>query len=176
MTFRIIQVDHSRLVEYYQISIAFQVRSVYDVIEENGSIKLNERVLEEPYIKDYDALESNYALTMNTDTWGIFLAIDEKPIGGAIITMPDCALYDLRVAQSHRRFGVGRALFQHAFQWAKKQNSTTCMSIETQNINVNACRFYAAMGANLGDIDRNAYENDERVKDEIRLNWYMYFH
>ena len=176
MTFRIVQVDPSRLAEYYQIPIVFEVRSVYDVLEENGSIKLIERVLDEPCTKDYDELESNHCSTMNMDTWGIFLAVDEKPIGGAIVTMPDCALYDLRVAPSHRRFGVGRALFEHAFQWAKEQGLTNCMSIETQNTNVNACRFYTAMGANLGDIDRNAYENDEQVKDEIRLNWYMYFH
>ncbi|CAF4857108.1 unnamed protein product, partial [Rotaria magnacalcarata] len=44
------------------------------------------------------------------------------------------------------------------------------MSIETQNTNVSACRFYAAMGARLGDIDRKAYEHNEQVKDEIRLN------
>ena len=178
MPFRIIQVDSSRLTDFYQISIAFEVRSIYDVFEKNGSIELVERILDQPYTKDYDALDSNsFELwsKMNTSTWGIFLAIDEKPIGGAIVTMPDCALYDLRVASAYRRSGVGQDLFQHALQWAKRQELTQCLSIETQNTNVSACRFYAAMGAQLGDIDRNAYRDDEQVKDEIRLNWYIYF-
>jgi GNAT superfamily N-acetyltransferase len=179
MGFCVIQVDKSRLSEFKNIPISFEVHSVYDVIDDNDQIKLIERVLDKSYIKDYDELESNSWFNMNTSTWGIFLAVDQtqnaKPIGGAIVTMPECALYDLRVAPSHRRLGVGRALFKHAVHWANQQGVTTCMSIETQNINVSACRFYASMGAKLGDIDRNAYQYDEKVKHEIRLNWYIDF-
>jgi GNAT superfamily N-acetyltransferase len=179
MAFRIIQVDNSRLSEFKNIPISFEVHSVYDVIDE---IKLIERPLVQSYIKDYDELDSNSSdlwSNMNTSSWGIFLALDEtqnsKPIGGAIVTMPECGLYNLRVAPSHRRLGVGRALFKHAVQWTKQQGVTTRMSIETQNTNVSACQFYAAMGAKLGDIDRNAYQHDEEVKHEIRLNWYIDF-
>jgi GNAT superfamily N-acetyltransferase len=180
MTFRIIQVDHSRLAELNTIPIAFKVHSIYDVIDDNEQIKLIERPLVTSYIKDYDQLDSNSFESwsnMDTTNWGIFLALDEtqndKPVGGAIVTMPECALTDLRVAPSHRRLGIGRALLEHALRWAKQQGVTTCMSIETQNTNVSACRFYAAMGAKLGDIDRNAYQHDEEVKHEIRLNWYI---
>jgi len=180
MTFRIIQIDNSRLSEFNKIPISFEVHSIYDVIDNDEQIKLIERPLLTSYVKDYDQLDSNLSdswSNMDTICWGIFLALDEtqkdKPAGGAIVTMPECALHDLRVAPSHRRLGVGRALLEHAIQWAKQQGVTTRMSIETQNTNVSACRFYAAMGAKLGDIDRNAYENDEEVKHEIRLNWYI---
>jgi len=180
MTFRIIQVDNSRLSEFNKIPISFEVHSIYEVIDNNEQIKLIERPLLTSYVKDYDQLNSNLSESwsnMDTTNWRIFLALDEtqndKPVGGAIVTMPECILYDLRVAPSHRRLGVGRALLEHAIQWAKQQGVTTCMSIETQNTNVTACRFYAAMGAKLGDIDRNAYRNDEEVKHEIRLNWYI---
>ncbi len=180
MTFRIIQVDNSRLSEFNKIPISFEVHSIYEVIDNNEQIKLIERPLLTSYVKDYDQLNSNLSdswSNMDTTNWRIFLALDEtqndKPVGGAIVTMPECALYDLRVAPSHRRLGVGRALLKHAIQWAKQQGVTTCMSIETQNTNVTACRFYAAMGAKLGDIDRNAYQNDEEVKHEIRLDWYI---
>jgi len=180
MTFRIVQVDNSRLSELHNIPISFEVHSIYEVIDDNEQIKLIERPLLNSYIKDYDQLNSNLSnpwSNMDTTNWGIFLALDEtqddKPVGGAIVTMPECVLYDLRVMPSHRRVGIGRALLEHAIQWAKQQGITTRMSIETQNTNVSACRFYAAMGAKLGDIDRNAYENDEEVKHEIRLNWYI---
>jgi streptothricin acetyltransferase len=180
MAFRIIQIDDSRLHEFDDIAISFEVRSFYEVINDNERIELIEQPLLKPYVKDYDQLNSNSSHSwsnMESTNWGIFLAIDdtqnERPVGGAIVIMPECALWDLRVVPSHRRLGVGRALLKHAIEWAKQQGRTTRMSIETQNTNVSACRFYAAMGAKLGDIDRNAYQNDEEVKHEIRLNWYI---
>ncbi len=182
MIFRIVQVDNSRLSEFDNIPISFEVHSIYEVIDDNEQIQLIEQPLPTPNVKDYDQLNSNSSHSwsdMDTTGWGIFLALDQtqndKPVGGAIVTIPECALWDLRVAPSHRRFGVGRALFKYAIEWAKQQGVTTRMSIETQNTNVSACRFYAAMGAKLGDIDRNAYEHDEEVKHEIRLNWYIDF-
>jgi streptothricin acetyltransferase len=180
MKYRIVQVDNSRLSEFDNIPISFEVHSIYEVIDNTEQIELIERPLLTSYVKDYDQLNSNLSdpwFNMDTTSWGIFLALDEtqhdKPIGGAIVTMPECALCDLRVAPTHRRLGVGQALFKHAVDWSKQQEITTRMSIETQNTNVSACQFYAAMGAKLGDIDRNAYRNDKEVKHEIRLNWYI---
>ncbi|CAF1519544.1 unnamed protein product [Rotaria magnacalcarata] len=183
MTYHIVQVDNSRLSEFNRISISFEVHSVYDVIDDQEKITLIERPLLTSYVKDYDQLESNSPhswSSMDTSGWGIFLALDatdndKPPIGGAIVIMPECTLWDLRVLPTYRHLGVGRALFKHAIEWCKQQRITTCMSIETQNTNVSACRFYAAMGARLGDIDRKAYEHNEQVKDEIRLNWYIDF-
>ncbi len=43
------------------------------------------------------------------------------------------------------------------------------LKIETQNINVPACRFYAARGCTLGSIDRHAYPG---LPNEVRLCWY----
>ncbi|CAF0732469.1 unnamed protein product [Adineta steineri] len=182
MTFHIVQVDSSRLSEFSNIPISFEVHSIYDIIDDNNEqIKLIERPLLTSYIKDYDQLlnsdSSHLWSNMDTTDWGIFLALDttqnDKVIGGAIVEMPQCALCDFRVDPCYRRLGVGKALFKHAVQWAKQQGKTKHMSIETQNTNVSACRFYSAMGAKLGDIDRNAYLDDEQVKHEIRLNYYI---
>ena len=43
------------------------------------------------------------------------------------------------------------------------------MKIETQNINVVACKFYAGQGCTLGAADRFAYPE---LPDEVRLLWY----
>ena len=179
MTFYTVQVDESRLVEYYNIPISFEVNSIYQVNNDKESIELIEFPLMKSYVKDYDQLSSNSWMTMDTKNWKIFLAFEEnsydnKSIGGAIVTMPECILLDIRVMPGKRRLGVGRTLLKHVINWAKQQGVKTCMTIETQNTNVSACRFYAAMGAKLMDIDRNAYEDDE-VKHEIRLNWYIDF-
>jgi hypothetical protein len=41
--------------------------------------------------------------------------------------------------------------------------------VETQNVNVGACRFYVAQGCSLGSAHRYAYENHP---DEVQLLWY----
>ena len=45
--------------------------------------------------------------------------------------------------------------------------------IETQNINVNACRFYAKQGCKLGGINRYGYGDHPQVKHEVMLIWYL---
>lgn len=177
MTVRIVQIDRERLSDYDQIPIAFEVRSIYEVTDDQTLI---ERPIHPPYVKDYDQLEAERSWSnMDITRWGIFLAFDEsrpsQPLGGAMVAMPECALWDLRVAPSCRRSGSGRMLLKHAVDWARQQGNAKRLSIETQNTNVAACRFYAAMGAKLGDIDRKAYQDVEQVKEEIRLNWYIDF-
>ena len=81
-------------------------------------------------------------------------------------------LWDIRVIPEQRGQGIGKLLFEHAAAWSKAKGCVQ-MKIETQNVNVNACRFYEAQGAMLGDIRRFAYQHDHRVKDEIQLNWYL---
>ena len=43
------------------------------------------------------------------------------------------------------------------------------MKIETQDVNVSACRFYAAMGCELGAINRGVYTS---LPDETQFLWY----
>jgi len=47
------------------------------------------------------------------------------------------------------------------------------MKIETQNVNVPACRFYQRMGAHLGEIRCYAYAAVPAVAHEVMLNWYL---
>ena len=41
--------------------------------------------------------------------------------------------------------------------------------METQNVNVPACRLYARLGCVLGAIHRHAYPS---LPDEVQLLWY----
>ncbi len=43
------------------------------------------------------------------------------------------------------------------------------LKVETQNINVPACRFYQRMGCTLGTVNRFAYPD---LPDEIQLIWF----
>jgi hypothetical protein len=43
------------------------------------------------------------------------------------------------------------------------------LKVETQNINIPACRFYAAQGCHLGGFNLHAYPAE---MNEIQLLWY----
>jgi GNAT superfamily N-acetyltransferase len=186
---KIIEIHPSRLDEYAHISIAFEVRTILDLDLSQSSlagIHFHERPVS-PYIKDYDLLGSPLTWPDEFDlkNWGVFLALEgETHIGGAVVAWNTnnvdllegrrdlSVLWDIRVTPEQRGRGIGKALFAYAAAWSKARGCTQ-MKIETQNVNVNACRFYEAQGAVLGDIRRFAYQHDNRVKDEIQLNWYQ---
>jgi GNAT superfamily N-acetyltransferase len=76
-------------------------------------------------------------------------------------------LWDLRVDTGFRHMGVGSRLFACVLDWGRAR-SCRRLEIETQNINVPACQFYARHGCDLIAIDRYAYRN---VCNEVRLLW-----
>jgi len=63
-------------------------------------------------------------------------------------------------------------LFRYATKWSRTHGCTQ-MKIETQNVNVPACRFYQRMGASLGEIHRHGYAAVPAVAHEVMLNWYL---
>jgi ribosomal protein S18 acetylase RimI-like enzyme len=77
-------------------------------------------------------------------------------------------VWDLRVAPTHRGAGVGRALWRACEQWGRERGCTA-LTVETQNVNVAACRFYRAMGCELQRLDRFAYLPE--LPEEVQLLW-----
>jgi GNAT superfamily N-acetyltransferase len=71
-------------------------------------------------------------------------------------------------APDARGLGVGTALFRTAKAWAA-QHGCGQLKVETQNINVPACRFYEQQGCTLRTARRGAYE---AFPDEVQLLWY----
>jgi len=65
-------------------------------------------------------------------------------------------------------WGLIGALFQAAGDWARA-HGCGWLKIETQNVNVAACRFYQKMGCSLGGIDRFAYP---QLPGEVQLLWW----
>jgi len=175
----------SALAEFARIPIAFEVRSLLDVSEEGGGFVLTERGLAVPRVKDYDAIggegPTRWADRFDLSNWGFLLArVDGRPVGAAVVAFDTpgvdmlegrrdlAVLWDLRVAPDARGQGVGSALFRAAEAWARARGCTQ-LKIETQNINVPACRFYAGQGCVLGAANRSAYPE---LPDEIQLLWY----
>jgi GNAT superfamily N-acetyltransferase len=64
---------------------------------------------------------------------------------------------------------MGKRLFDHAAAWARAQGCRQ-LKVETQNINVPACTFYAKQGCALGAVNPGAYP---AYPDEVQLLWYL---
>jgi GNAT superfamily N-acetyltransferase len=151
----------SNLPEHGAIPIAFRVDSVLQALPPEGGMggtTLHEQIVDHPYVKDYDAIKGEGPMRwlgrFDVTNWGLKAAyVDGKRIGGAVIAYDTsnvdllehrtdlAVLWDLRVEPMMRRFGVGRSLFSAAEEWARERQCTQ-LQIETQNINVPACRFY----------------------------------
>ena len=81
-------------------------------------------------------------------------------------------LWNIRVHPDHRRQGIGTNLFQRARELAKAKGCGQ-LKIETQNVNVGACKFYAGQGCQLGTISRYGNTQDPKVQQELMLLWYL---
>jgi GNAT superfamily N-acetyltransferase len=187
VTFEIAEEGVAALDEYARVPIAFEVRAVLDVLERDrglGGLVMVERTLDRPWIKDYDAADGGPAAwprRFDLSRWGLLVARSEgRVIGGAAVAhgSADVAmlegrrdlavLWDLRVAREARRQGIGAALFRAAEAWAAARGCGR-LKVETQTINVPACRFYAAVGCVLGAVHRFAYPD---LPAEAQLLWY----
>ncbi len=186
MAIDIVEESAEALKDYSRISIAFLVESRLrlEIIRNGlGGFNLIEEKVAHPYGKDYDHFEPPISWPQKWDIskWGILSAFDGKTrVGGAAIAYDTqnvfmleerkdlAALWDIRIQPDFRGREIGTKLFQHAVDWARARNCRY-LKIETQNINVPACRFYAKQGCVLGSINRFAYPD---LPDEVQLIWY----
>ena len=188
MHITILEQSVADLLAYTDVPMAFTVERYLQVEPIQGGLggfHLTERPVKQKWVKDYDQPEP--ALTRwlewgwDLSKWGIFGAFDgDKRVGGAIAAWntPEmhmlkerldlAVLSDIRVQPDFRRRGIGAALLEAAEAWALGRNCRM-LEIETQNINVPACRFYAHMGYTLGSINRFAYPE---WPDGVQLLWH----
>ncbi len=189
MQAKIIEVGPERLGEYAGIPIKLEVKQRLEVelVEGGlGGMRLHQVEVEKPYVKDYDSygdVPTDWPKKFDVSNWGFFLAmVGERLAGGAavafntneVIMLEDrqdlAVLWDLRVEPAFR--GVGIPLFKYAAEWSRKRGCRQ-MNVETQNVNVPACRFYHRMGCRLGEIRRFGYAAVPAVAEEMMLNWYL---
>lgn len=188
MKMEIIEEPIAAAAELARVPIAFDVESVFDVSPRDGGLGgliLSERRLAAPYVKDYDAAEgehpAQWARRFDVSNWGLIGArAGGARVGGAVVAFDTegvnllegrqdlAVLWDIRVSPEFRGRGVGSALFRAVEAWASARGCRR-LKIETQNINVPACRFYARRGCVLGAINRFAYRE---LPDEVQLLWY----
>jgi ribosomal protein S18 acetylase RimI-like enzyme len=171
------------IADYARVPIAFEVRDIFDCIDDStapGGVALSARRLETSYIKNYDDFAPEHPTQWSTrfagNRWTLFLAYVDGALGGGAVVVLDTArpeqsehviLWDIRVSPHVRRAGVGTALFRRAEEWMVL-HGCRALEVETQSVNVPACRFYERQGCFLRAANRGAYPE---FPDEVQLIW-----
>ncbi|HXD09851.1 MAG TPA: GNAT family N-acetyltransferase [Anaerolineales bacterium] len=131
----------------------------------------------EPYEKILTVDPEDYTTFIDNPQKVIFFAdVDGKPVG-QIKMVPWWNKFtyveELIVDTDFRGKGVGLALMNRAIAWAKQQGFPG-VTLETQDNNVPACKFYEKCGFELSGFDIYAYKNLDNPS-EIALYWYLIF-
>jgi GNAT superfamily N-acetyltransferase len=192
LALEVVEVGPDRLGDYAGVPIAFQVESILkiDLVDGGlGGAGLEEVQTEPAYLKDYDAGEEGgprrWPERFDLEKFAFFLALEgDRPVGAAaaVYDSPEihmlsgrrdmAVLWDIRVRPEVRRECIGVLLFDRVVEWSRGKQCRL-LKIETQNVNVPACRFYSRMGGRLGEINRYAYASHPGEAHEVMLVWYL---
>lgn len=113
---------------------------------------------------------------INREDKALFLAYMNNTCIGQIRIIKDwnrfCYIENIATKKDYRGSGVGKLLLHKAEEWAK-QRKLIGMSLEAQDDNLGACRFYVKQGFILGGADtlKQSYTPDI----ETTLYWYKLF-
>ena len=137
-----------------------------------------------PYQKDYDAYPgghpTQWPVRFDVSSWSVLAAYrGAQRVGGAVVIMhapridllrdyPDCALlWDIRVAPDARGQSIGSTLLRAVEQVARRRGARV-IRVETQQVNVPACRFYRRHGFKLDRATHGVYPD---LPNEMQLLW-----
>ncbi|MCK2156043.1 MULTISPECIES: GNAT family N-acetyltransferase [Exiguobacterium] len=106
----------------------------------------------------------------------VLLAFHEDTCIGQIRLVKDwnrfAYIENIAVKKDFRKSGVGHLLLEAAETWAKGQ-SLIGLSLEAQNDNLIACRFYVKEGFVLGGVDTLKQSANPNI--DLTLYWYKIF-
>lgn len=175
MKIEIVRMDEKLVSLLPQKQEAFQVIGRLVPLYDGNSWTTKEERIDQPTEKTYPDEVYDPAGYVNNPDQAAFLAIqDGKRIGSIRVGKRwngNAFIDDLLVDRDCRGQGAGTMLMDAAVCWAR-ENKMDCVSLETQNGNLIACRFYLKYGFRLGGIDHSVYTHKD-YRGETALYFYM---
>jgi streptothricin acetyltransferase len=140
----------------------------------NNCWKFYEELLDKPFEYKYPIDDEDYSTYIKNDDKNIYLYYDKNECIGQIILKKYWNKYtyieDISVLKKFRRKGIGHSLMDSAQKWTKDKKLNGIM-LETQDVNIAACKFYENYGFILGGIDTMLYANFDNAYQKA-LFWY----
>lgn len=155
----------------------FDIIGRLDIRFENGKWKYSEVLSDNVSRKQYPNYDDADAEDYISSTDRVaYLAYDGKNCVGQILiakTWNDYAhIEDISIADANRGQGIGTMLLAKAEKWAKT-NNLKALSLECQDNNVLASRFYKKNGFVIGGVNTELYAMlGEPYASETAVFWY----
>ena len=138
------------------------------------SFTLKRQVLKEPYEKHWLASEDDFRSYSEDVNQGLsFASYDGGRVVGMVIAEridwnKSMWIREFRVAESHRRKGVGRQMMENVAANTKKEG-LRILVCETQSTNVPTIDFYRRVGFEVDGIDLSYYTDSDVEAGEVAI-------
>lgn len=113
---------------------------------------------------------------IDSEDKALFLAYKNNDCIGQIRIVQDwnrfCYIENIATKEDFRGQGIGSLLLTKAEDWAKERNLLG-ISLEAQDDNLGACRFYVKQGFVLGGVDTLKQSSNPQI--DATLYWYKLF-
>lgn len=142
----------------------------------NGVWSYEEELYDTPSEIRFPDDKLNWSAYIDSSEKVVLLAFHEETCIGQIRLVKDWSRFayieNIAVKKDFRKSGVGHLLLEAAENWAKEQ-SLIGLSLEAQNDNLIACRFYVKEGFVLGGVD--TLKQSANLNIDLTLYWYKIF-
>lgn len=142
----------------------------------NGIWSYEEELYDTPTETRFPNDKLDWSTYIDSNEKIVLLAFHEDTCIGQIRLVKDwnrfAYIENIAVKKDFRKSGVGHLLLEAAETWAKEQ-SLIGLSLEAQNDNLIACRFYVKEGFVLGGVDTLKQSANPHI--DLTLYWYKIF-
>lgn len=143
---------------------------------QSGQWSYEEVLFDEPKETRFPDDKLDWNEYINQEDKMLFLAYMNQVCIGQIRIIKDwnrfCYIENIATKKEYRGSGVGTLLLHKAEEWAKQKNLIG-MSLEAQDDNLGACRFYVKQGFILGGADTLKQSYTPNI--DTTLYWYKLF-
>ncbi|MGO4529557.1 GNAT family N-acetyltransferase [Paenibacillus sp. 2TAF8] len=143
---------------------------------QSGQWTYEEVLFDEPREIRFPDEQLDWNEYINQEDKMLFLAYINQVCIGQIRIVKDwnrfCYIENIATKKEYRGSGVGKLLLNKAEAWAKQKNLIG-MSLEAQDDNLGACRFYVKQGFTLGGADTLKQSYTPNI--DTTLYWYKLF-
>ncbi|MEI2666827.1 GNAT family N-acetyltransferase [Rossellomorea sp. LJF3] len=143
---------------------------------QSGKWSFEEKLFDETKDIRFPDDKLDWSQYISSEDKALFLAYKNNECIGQIRVVKDwnrfCYIENIATKKEYRGSGVGALLLNKAEEWAK-QRELIGMSLEAQDDNLGACRFYMKQGFILGGVDTLKQSYNPNI--ETTLYWYKLF-
>jgi len=169
------KMTHANIGDYNQANEEFMVIGRIVPRYENDCWSYTEELYSEPYSKQYEDEDIHTSYIDNERKVVFFYYVDNRCVGQIRMSSSwngYAFIEDLGICRDYRRQGIGKRLLEHAIAWAE-QHRLIGLALETQDVNVLACRFYARNGFVIGGVDTMLYSKFSTAHEKAIFWYYM---